>query len=118
MYFDNITKASELKQRYKDLAKTMHPDKGGNVEEFYKMQNEYENVLKSFLTSKKSIITKQEAVEFASLLERWLHDHHKGIWTILQNVATQPLAQGLFGQFATPEMKDFYRMLKEQNVIR
>ena len=40
-YFDGIKTAEEAKQRYHELAKRLHPDNGGNAEEFKAMQAEF-----------------------------------------------------------------------------
>ena len=44
-YFNNITTFEQAKQRYRILAKQLHPDKGGSATEFQLMQSEYKMVL-------------------------------------------------------------------------
>ncbi len=44
-YFQNITDLEQAKQRYRTLAKELHPDKGGSVIRFQQMQEEYKNML-------------------------------------------------------------------------
>lgn len=46
-YFTNIQTAEELKKQFRTLCQTMHPDKGGNAQEFAEMLNEYESALKN-----------------------------------------------------------------------
>lgn len=46
-YFINITTPEELKKQFRTYCVTMHPDKGGNAEEFKAMLNEYEQAAKS-----------------------------------------------------------------------
>lgn len=46
-YFKNVTTPEELKKQFRAYCVTMHPDKGGDPEEFKKMLNEYEQVAKS-----------------------------------------------------------------------
>ena len=43
-YFHNCKTAEELKKAYRTWAKKLHPDLGGNAEEFKVMQNEYEKL--------------------------------------------------------------------------
>lgn len=46
-YFKNITTSDELKKQFRAYCVTMHPDKGGDPEEFKNMLNEYEQAAKS-----------------------------------------------------------------------
>ena len=46
-YFGNITTAEELKKQFRNYCVTMHPDKGGDLEEFKIMLAEYEQAAKS-----------------------------------------------------------------------
>ena len=43
-YFNTCNTAEELKKEYRKLAKQLHPDLGGNEEEFKVMQNEFEKM--------------------------------------------------------------------------
>ena len=47
-YFKNITTAEELKKQFRTLCQTMHPDKGGNADEFKAMNQEYKTICKDF----------------------------------------------------------------------
>jgi len=44
-YFDHITDFTQAKQRYRQLVKEMHPDKGGSQSDFQEMQQEYQALL-------------------------------------------------------------------------
>ena len=46
-YFNNITTAEELKKQFRNYCVTMHPDKGGDPEEFKAMLAEYEEAAKN-----------------------------------------------------------------------
>ena len=46
-YFSNITTPEELKKQFRAYCVTMHPDKGGDPEEFKIMLNEYEQAAKN-----------------------------------------------------------------------
>ena len=46
-YFDNITTAEELKKQFRAYCVSMHPDKGGDPEEFKTMLAEYEEAAKN-----------------------------------------------------------------------
>lgn len=46
-YFTEYTNPESLRQEYLKLSLQLHPDKGGNTEEFKIMQNEYEQILKT-----------------------------------------------------------------------
>lgn len=46
-YFVNINTLEELKKKYKELAKKLHPDLGGSKEEFQELNNEYDLLLKN-----------------------------------------------------------------------
>lgn len=46
-YFENIKNKKELLKAYHQAAKKLHPDNGGNAEEFKKMKEEFDRLLKS-----------------------------------------------------------------------
>jgi len=52
MYFKNINSIDEAKKLFRELSKNLHPDHGGNEEDFKKMKNEYDNFLKTFVNKK------------------------------------------------------------------
>ena len=52
-YFNNITTAEELKKQFRAYCVSMHPDKGGDPEEFKAMMAEYDGIIKNFEQAKK-----------------------------------------------------------------
>lgn len=48
-YFANIKTAEELRKVYRELCLTLHPDKGGNEEDFKAMQAEFESLKAAFM---------------------------------------------------------------------
>ena len=53
-YFIGVETIEELKKKYKELAKKLHPDLGGNKEKFQEMNNEYDKLLESLKANKKA----------------------------------------------------------------
>lgn len=51
-YFSNITTPEELKKQFRTYCVTMHPDKGGDPEEFKAMVAEYNNITRNFEQAK------------------------------------------------------------------
>ena len=52
-YFNDCYTPEELKTKYRQLAKSLHPDKGGNKQQFQEMQGEY-NRRKSIVGNNKT----------------------------------------------------------------
>lgn len=46
-YFNNINNAEDLKKRFRELSISLHPDRGGNAEEFAAMLAEYHEAAKN-----------------------------------------------------------------------
>ena len=53
-YFIGVETIEELKKKYKELAKKLHPDLGGTKEEFQSMNNEYDKLLETLKSNKKT----------------------------------------------------------------
>lgn len=51
-YFNNITTPEELKKQFRAYCLSMHPDKGGDPEEFKTMAAEYNNITRDFEQAK------------------------------------------------------------------
>lgn len=60
-YFNNITTADELKKQFRAYCVTMHPDKGGDAEEFKEMVDEYNRINANFDQAKAQQAEEEEA---------------------------------------------------------
>lgn len=60
-YFNNITTAEELKKQFRAYCVSMHPDKGGDPEEFKQMMAEYNGIIKNFEQAKEEARAEEEA---------------------------------------------------------
>lgn len=47
-YFQSVEDENHLRERYKRLAKELHPDKGGDAVEFSEMKRQYDQVKRTF----------------------------------------------------------------------
>ena len=74
-YFKNITTAEEIKKQFRAYCVSMHPDKGGDPEEFKVMMAEYNGIIKNFEQAKKRAEEEEEARKAAEALRdviaRW-----------------------------------------------
>lgn len=64
-YFNNISTAEELKKQFRAYCVSMHPDKGGDPEEFKKMMAEYNGIIKNFEQAKEEARAEEEARQAA-----------------------------------------------------
>ena len=62
-YFNNISTAEDLKKRFRELSISLHPDRGGNAEDFAAMLAEYETAAKNL-----NAWTKAEREEVAGIV--------------------------------------------------
>lgn len=60
-YFNNITTAEEIKKQFRAYCVSMHPDKGGDPEEFKSMMAEYNGIIKNFEKAKEDARAEEEA---------------------------------------------------------
>lgn len=81
-YFKDCKTAEDVKARFKDLAKKLHPDCGGNAEEFKAMMNEYTEVFNRLKNIHKTTEGKtyeskkastQTAEQFADIITKIIH---------------------------------------------
>lgn len=63
MYFSSCHTAEECRSVYKELAKKLHPDKGGKASDFQQMQEEYEKRLAELISE-----TTQNTLEYERLV--------------------------------------------------
>lgn len=64
-YFKNITTAEEIKKQFRAYCVSMHPDKGGDPEEFKAMMAEYNGIIKNFERAKEEARAEEEARQAA-----------------------------------------------------
>lgn len=64
-YFRNITTAEEIKKQFRAYCVSMHPDKGGDPEEFKAMMAEYNDITKNFERTKEEARAEEEARQAA-----------------------------------------------------
>jgi len=62
-YFKNIESMEQLRKLYKKLAFELHPDRGGDNDQFVDMQNEYEKLLNRVFTGNSSINTEDDLMD-------------------------------------------------------
>lgn len=60
-YFTNITTAEEIKKQFRAYCVSMHPDKGGDPEEFKAMMAEYNGIIKNIERAKEEARAEEEA---------------------------------------------------------
>ena len=64
-YFKNITTAEEIKKQFRAYCVSMHPDKGGDPDEFKAMMSEYNAIIKNFERAKEEARAEEEARQAA-----------------------------------------------------
>ena len=76
-YFKNITTAEELKKQFRAYCVSMHPDKGGDPEEFKKMMAEYNGIIKNFEQAKEEARAEAEARKAAEEARKEAEEERK-----------------------------------------
>lgn len=76
-YFQNITTAEEIKKQFRAYCVSMHPDKGGDPEEFKNMMAEYNSIIKNFEQAKKRAEEEEEARQAAEEARREAEEERK-----------------------------------------
>ena len=79
-YFKDCKTAEDVKSRYRELAKKLHPDCGGDAEQFKAMMNEYKDAferLKSIHVNQAGETYEKETTEtpeaFAEIINKVIH---------------------------------------------
>lgn len=76
-YFNNISTAEELKKQFRAYCVSMHPDKGGDSEEFKQMMAEYDGIIKNFEQAKKRDEEEEEARQAAEEARKAAEEERK-----------------------------------------
>ena len=76
-YFKNTTTAEEIKKQFRAYCVSMHPDKGGDPEEFKAMMAEYNGIIKNFEQAKKRAEEEEEARKEAEEARREAEEERK-----------------------------------------
>lgn len=76
-YFKNITTAEEIKKQFRAYCVSMHPDKGGDPEEFKNMMAEYNGIIKNFEQAKKRAEEEEEARKAAEEARKAAEEERK-----------------------------------------
>lgn len=76
-YFKNITTAEEIKKQFRAYCVSMHPDKGGDPEEFKMMMSEYNGIIKNFEKAKEDARAEEEARKAAEEARREAEEERK-----------------------------------------
>lgn len=76
-YFANITTAEEFKKQFRAYCVSMHPDKGGDPEEFKAMMAEYNGIIKNFEQAKKRAEEEEEARQAAEEARKEAEEERK-----------------------------------------
>lgn len=73
-YLNNITTIQELKKIYRSLAMELHPDRGGNEENFKVLVNEYEIMLSKLQAASKQTQEENELdEEYKNIIDKLIN---------------------------------------------
>lgn len=76
-YFNNLTTAEEIKKQFRSYCVSMHPDKGGDPEEFKMMMAEYNGIIKNFEKAKEDARAEEEARQAAEEARKEAEEERK-----------------------------------------
>lgn len=92
-YFEECRTAEELKEEYRRLCKELHPDRGGNKDEFQEMHKCYELRLEALVADSKYAHNSEELKKLRDLLLHFLYIYKPGIYMRIMAAKQMPEVQ-------------------------